>query len=303
MTKKILIFGKNGQVASDLIELINSDKNYSLDVFGSKDIDISKTEDFKNFVAKLPIYDIVINATSYNFVDKAEEEKDLAMKINDEAVAIMAGFCKKNDSLFIHYSTNYVFDGNNSCANIEDDEEFLKPLGVYGKSKLSAEISVANSGCKYLIFRLATVFRENKTNFLAKMLELFAKNEELKIVDDQITNPSYSFDIAQSTVKIIKEIEDNIDGDSRLNQIYHLCNSGKASYFEFCNYIYEEVKKDNRFKIVTKKIFPINSSEFITPAKRPINGTLDNNKIKKDFGIFLPSWQDATSRAILKTKS
>lgn len=301
MIKKILIFGKNGQLATDLAELINDDENYSFDVCDSKDVDLSKIEDLKKFIAGLPAYDIVVNATAYNFVDKAEKEKDLAMKINDAAATIMADFCKKNDSLFIHYSTNYVFDGNNSRPNLENDFDFIKPLGAYGNSKLKGEASVVNSGCRYLIFRLATVFRENKTNFLAKMLELFAKNEELKIVDDQVTNPSYSFDVAEATIKIIKKVENNFKSDPRLNKIYHLCNSGKASYFEFCVNIYEKVRKDNRFSVITKKITPIASSEFVTPAQRPLNAVMNAEKIKKDFDISLPSWQDAVSRAISKT--
>ncbi len=291
--KKILIFGKNGQVASDLISIIKN-----ADVISSKDIDFSKTNEFQDFVDKLPKYDIVINASAYNLVDKAEEEEEEALKINRDAVRIMADFCKRNNALFIHFSTNYVFDGKNPKANKENDVDFIRPLGKYAKSKLAGEEVVQKSGCKYLIFRVATVFRENKTNFITKMIELLSKLEELKIVDDQISNPCYSYDLAEAVAKIIDQ---GID-EKNLNQIYHLCNEGEISYFGLCKFIYEQIKNGEKFKIVTKNILPIPSSDYPTPAARPLNGTLSNDKFKENFNFTLPSWQDGVKRAILKIK-
>lgn len=294
--KKILIFGKNGQLATDLIEILKDKEGYSIDVISSKDIDFSETNRFKDFVNKLPRYDIAINASAYNLVDKAEEESEKALKINRDAVRVMADFCKKNEAIFIHFSTNYVFDGKNPRVNKEDDVDFIKPLGQYAKSKLDGEIEIRKSGCKYLIFRVATVFREGKSNFVTKMIELFNKIETLKIVDDQISNPCYSFDLANATVKIIDEKVN----ERNLNQIYHLCNEGEASYFDLCKFIHDKIKDDERFEVITKKILPITSSEYPTPAKRPLNGALDNNKFKETFDFNLPKWQDGVERAISK---
>ncbi len=289
MMKKILIFGRNGQVATDLIAL-----NKDADVIGSQDIDFSKTKEFKDFVDRLPAYDFVINASAYNLVDKAEEDPVAALKLNRDAVKIMAEFCKKNNSLLIHFSTNYVFDGKNPKANKEDDVDFIKPLGEYAKSKLAGEKVVIDSGCKYLIFRVATVFRENKGNFVTKMLELFTKHEQLKIVNDQVSNPCYSYDLAEAVTKIINgEID-----EENLNQIYHLCNEGEVSFFELCKFIYEQVKGDVKFNVITKSISAIPSSDYPTPASRPLNGALATDKFSKNFNITLPNWQDGVKRAI-----
>ena len=271
----VILFGKNGQVASDLIKLFADKSNFTIHNYSSKDIDFSDIETLKTKLPILPKADFIINATAYNAVDKAEEDSDLANLINHQAVKEIANYCQKQNTKFIHYSTNYVFDGNGSELYLEDNTENLKPLSIYGKSKLNGEKAIVNSGCDYLIFRLATVFNLTKeNNFVAKIKKLAQTNNELKIVDDQITNPTNSLDIARATIDIIEQITSK---NKFTSGIYHLASQKPISYCEFAKEIIADLKNI--------KIIPIPTGYFPTAAQRPLNGALDVKKIRKDFNI------------------
>lgn len=297
---KILLLGKNGQVATDLATILQKDPNIQVQSFGQNEIDFTITDDFRQYLSKYKGFDILINCTSYNHVDKAEEDKNSAFKLNKDAVKEMAKHCQRNNMLFIHFSTNYVFDGKNLNPNKESDINLIKPLGIYGSSKLEGEMEVKNSGCKYLVFRLSTVFRENRNNFVTKMLQLFKEHESLDIVSDQISNPTYSYDAANAVYQIINLIIlDKIDSD-KFNKIYHLANEGSVSFHEFCNFIFQESIKCKKFSIKTKKVCAIKSSQFKTAVERPINGSFDLSLFKKSFHLNTPTWQDATKRMLDK---
>lgn len=282
--KNIIIFGKNGQVASDLLKIFSEKKEFNIINFSSKDIDFGKLEATKKFLTKLPKSDLIINATSYNAVDKAEDEKELAENINHKAVALIAHYCQKNNIKFIHYSTNYIFDGKGQKPYKEDNIENLKPLGIYGKSKLNGEKAIIKSNCDYLIFRVATVYNLNiENNFVNKIKKLAETNKELKIVNDQICNPINSYDIAKNTIKIIKKLQKK----PKFKEIYHLVSKKPLSYYDFAKKITSDIKN--------LKIIPVSSDHFPTKAKRPLNGALNCNKIKKDFGIEIQNnYKDVT---------
>ncbi|MDB2550622.1 dTDP-4-dehydrorhamnose reductase [Rickettsiales bacterium] len=284
MIKNIIIFGKNGQVASDLLNIFSKKQQFNIINYSSKDIDFSDLDAVKKFLPLLPKADLIINATAYNAVDLAEDEQEKADNINHKAVALIAKYCQKNFVKFIHYSTNYVFDGKGKAPYKEDNIDNLKPLGIYGKSKLNGEKAIIKSDCDYLIFRVATVYNLNQeNNFVAKIRKLAKENKELKIVNDQICNPINSYDIAKNSIKIIEQLNQK----SKFKQIYHLTSKKAISYYDFAKKITGDID-DIEITSVTTDHFP-------TKAKRPLNGTLNCNKLKRDFGIAIQNnYKDVT---------
>lgn len=289
---RIIIFGKNGQVASNLLEIFAYDKNFEIFNYSSAEIDFNEIANLSVKLDELPTADFMINATAYNHVDQAEDEPIKADNINHQAISIIANFCKEKSIKLIHYSTNYVFDGKGDDAYFEDNIENLQPLSIYGKSKLAGENAIQESGCNYLIFRVATVFDLNKNNnFPAKIKELAQTRDELKIVNDQFTNPTNSYDIARSTKIIIEQI---IASRKFKNGIYHMVSNKPASYYDIAC----EVLKSQKTKII-----PVDSSLFPTKAERPKNGVLNCDKIKKDFGIEFQNFYKQVTIIIVTYKS
>jgi dTDP-4-dehydrorhamnose reductase len=282
--ENIIIFGKNGQVASDLLKIFSKKKQFKIKNYSSKDINFSNLAAVKKFLPKLPEADLIINATAYNEVDKAEDEKELAENINHKTVALIAKYCKKNDVKLIHYSTNYVFDGKGKSPYKEDNINNLKPLGIYGKSKLNGEKAIIKSECDYLILRVATVYNLGfENNFIAKIRNLAHKNKELKIVNDQICNPINSYDIAENTIKIIEKLSKK----PKFKQIYHLVSKKAISYYDFAKKITSDINY--------LKITPVTTDHFPTKAKRPLNGALNSNKLKRNFNIEIQNnYKDVT---------
>ena len=276
----IILFGKYGQVASDLLQIFAQKPEFNIYNYSSKDIDLSNLDILAEKLSTLPKADFIINATAYNKVDQAEGEQDLADAINHRAVQEIAKYCQKQKTTLIHYSTNYVFDGKGNQPYREDNTENLKPLSIYGKSKLAGEQTIIASKCSYLIFRLATVFNLNQeNNFVGKIKKLAQTHQELKIVADQITNPTNSFDIAQATIDIITQISKIAEPQQ---EIYHLASSESISYYEFAKKTIANLQEKN-FAIKTQKVLPVISSEFSTKAQRPLNGALNCDKIYRKF--------------------
>jgi len=278
----VILFGKYGQVASDLLKIFKDKDNFKIYNYSSQDIDFSNLDILTQKLTTLPKADFIINATAYNKVDDAEDKQDLADKINHKAVQEIAKYCKKQKTTFIHYSTNYVFDGKGNKPYEEDNIKNLNPLSIYGKSKLAGEQAIITSQCSYLIFRVATVFNLNQeNNFVGKIKKLAQTHQELKIIADQITNPTNSFDIAKATIAII---EQNISNKKNYQEIYHLASHKPISYYEFACDIIEKLKTQ-QITLKTDKITAVTSNEFITKATRPLNGALNCTKIKKEFAI------------------
>jgi len=293
--KQILIFGKNGQVASDLLKIFINKPNFLIHNYGSKDVDFCDLEKLKSFLTSLPKLDFIINATAYNNVDLAEDEPILADLINNQAVGVLANFCFQNNIKLIHYSTNYIFDGKSDQPYAENNFENLNPLGAYGLSKLRGENAIIESGCEYLIFRTATVFSDKTNNFVAKIYSLAQKNEVLKIVDDQITNPTSSYDIAFYTIKIIETVTNN----NFKSGIYNLAGKNPISYYQIACKIIEKLR-DKNIPIKNRKIIPVSSGEFPVKAQRPRNGALNVNKIEQDFGLKIRNWEESLNQIITK---
>lgn len=217
--------------------------------------------------------EVIVNAAAHTAVDKAESEPELAMQVNAAAPGILAEEALRSGSLLVHYSTDYVFDGEKPGAYVETDPP--NPVSVYGRSKLAGERAIAASGCRHLILRTCWVYGPRGRNFLLTILKAARERPELKVVDDQFGAPTSSAAIAEATKLAI----------GRGEGTYHLSAAGRASWHGFAQAIVEGAG-------LKTPVRPIPSSDYPTPARRPRNSVLDNSKLKKDFGIVLPDWRE-----------
>ncbi len=283
MATNILIFGKNGQVASNLIKLFNKEEDFDVWAYSSSEVDFSNLIALETFLNNLKIKpDFIINAAAYTNVDKAEDEKELADLINHQAVAIIAKYCQKSGTKLIHYSTDYVFDGSGSEPFSEDNTKNLHPLNQYGQTKLSGERAIISSGCDYIILRISWVYDANpdSKNFFNTIIRLAKEKEILSIIDDQVGSPTSADFVAKNTIIIIKK--SIISPIKFFRKIYHLNNGRFISWCQFAVEIINNLKaKGGYFKV--KEVTPIKSSEYKTKATRPLNSRLKCSLVwKKD---------------------
>jgi dTDP-4-dehydrorhamnose reductase len=288
---KILVLGCKGQLGRCLNDqLTNTDHDV---IYTSREqIDIADFEVTKNQILKASP-DLIINATAYTAVDKAEEDQKTANLINHLAVENIADICNQLECWLIHVSTDYVFDGNSKFPYKEDDQ--TNPQGAYGETKLNGELAIQSSGCKYIIIRTAWVFSEYGNNFLKTMLRLGAERNELSIVGDQIGCPTYAQDIARSIVEIVPQLNSRKD-----NGIYHYCGDQPCTWYDFANAIFDQAMTNN-LKIPSI-VNSIETSAYPTPAKRPAFSVLDCSKIENDFGVYASNWHDGIGQVISKLK-
>ena len=273
---KILVLGCNGQLGRCLYDqLEKTDHNV---IYTSRDqIDITDFDATKSLIKQISP-DIVINATAYTAVDKAEQEQDKADLINHLAVANIATSCNELDCWLVHVSTDYVFDGTSKMPYKEDDQ--TNPQGVYGDTKLKGELVIQSSGCRYIIIRTAWVFSEYGNNFLKTMVRLGAERSELRIVGDQIGCPTYAQDIANAIVVILESLKSN----QLSSGLYHFGGNLCCSWAEFAQAIFDEALK---LDVIASKpnVVAITTEEFLTLAKRPARSELSSNNIRSTFGI------------------
>ena len=276
----ILIFGKNGQVASNLVRLLRVEKDFMVQAFSSSDVDFSDLNKLEKFLAsQKTIPDFIINAAAYTNVDKAEDERELADLINHQAVAIIAQYCAKTKIELIHYSTDYVFDGSGTEPFAEDNTINLHPLNHYGRTKLDGEKAIIASNCDYLILRISWIYdtNPNSKNFVNTITKLAQKQEEISVVGDQIGSPTSAEFVALNTISIIKKfIDSKFKLENCLKKIYHLNNGKYISWYDFAVEIIDNLKKEGH-NLRVKKINHIKTSEYETKAIRPLNSRLAGN--------------------------
>lgn len=290
---KILLLGKNGQVGwelqrslSPLGEMIALDRN------GLKGWCGDLTQPEKIYQTILDISpDVVVNASAYTAVDLAEADTETANLVNHLAVGKIAEACSKVQAVFIHYSTDYVFNGHGQTAFHEND--MVEPLNVYGQTKAWGEQAIMSSMSDYLIFRTSWVFAEKGKNFLKTMLNLAQQREELSIIDDQIGAPTSAELIADVTAHALIQVLN----DQSKSGIYHLVASGETSWFEYAKYVFEQAENTG-LNLAVKKVNPIPTTAYPTPAKRPYNSRLDNQKIQRTFHLVMPEWKVHVKRTV-----
>lgn len=288
MNKSILVIGSNGQVAWELRRILSSLGNViHAGTQTEFSIDLTAPDLYRQKILDLKPQ-VIVNAAAYTAVDKAEQEIDSAYAINSVATGILAEIAKEVDAKLVHYSTDYVFDGQASHPYLESDA--TNPQGVYGASKLAGEKAIQDVGGNYLIFRTAWVYGLRGQNFMRTMRRLAREREELRVVADQKGAPTWSRHIAEATAQVLAQLSDN-DLWKDASGIYHMTSSGVATWYDFAEAIINHQRLDE--DIACQRIIPIGTSDYPTPAKRPSWSVLDNSKLENRFGIKIPDWRDA----------
>ncbi|MDX5516398.1 MULTISPECIES: dTDP-4-dehydrorhamnose reductase [Stenotrophomonas] len=231
---------------------------------------------------------VVVNAAAYTAVDRAEGDRDAAFRANAEAPGVLAQWCARAGVPLVHYSTDYVFDGQGTRPYREDDA--TAPLGVYGASKLAGEQAIRAAGGRHLIFRTAWVYASHSANFLRTMLRVGAERDVLRVVADQVGTPTPAALIADVTAQALQH-------DGALSGTWHLTAKGETSWHGFAEAIFAEAVATGVLPRAPK-VEAITTAEYPTPAKRPAYSHLDVAKLEQDFGVVLPSWQDGLTRVI-----
>jgi dTDP-4-dehydrorhamnose reductase len=284
---KILLTGKTGQVGGELNNILK-DIGELVSV-GREHLDLSKITSIEPAILDIQP-DIIINAAAYTAVDKAEEESELAMTVNGIAPGVLAESAKKIGASLIHYSTDYVFDGHSDIPYREED--ITSPLSIYGKSKLAGEKSIAEAGIPYLILRTSWVYSLQGKSFLRKIKKMAEDKDTLRIVDDQIGAPTWAHSIALATCKILKQYLRDWS-DPTPSGIFHLTCQGKSSWYDFAKEILNISSASQNTQLL-----PIPTSEYPTPATRPLYSLLSNDKLEKVFGFKMPHWHDSLKDCI-----
>lgn len=279
---KILVCGRNGQVAQTLQQTLGD--LGELHVLGRDQLDLAHPERIADRVRAIAP-DLIINAAAHTAVDQAESEPELAFAINAQAPGVFAEEAARLGIPLIHYSTDYVFDGSKQGRYTEDDA--TNPLGVYGQSKLAGEQAIAAVGGQHLILRTSWVYSTHGRNFLLTMQRLLQEKPELRVVADQIGAPTWAGTIANSTRQLIQRWQ---AGQAGAWGVYHLTAEGETSWFGFAQAIGEQLKAQGK---PCANLVPIPSSEYPTPARRPLNSRLDCSRLQREWQVSQPDWHQA----------
>ncbi|WP_164118152.1 dTDP-4-dehydrorhamnose reductase [Stenotrophomonas maltophilia] len=291
----VLVFGGNGQVGQQLLRalaplgpVVATTRSGQLpDGSACEVADFAQPDSLPALLDRVQP-SVVVNAAAYTAVDRAEQDVDAAFAANAQAPGVIARWCAAHGVPFVHYSTDYVFDGQGSAPYREDEP--TAPLGVYGTSKRDGEDAVRAAGGRHLIFRTAWVYASHGANFLRTMLRVGAERDALRVVADQIGTPTPAALIADVTAQALQH-------PGALSGTWHLTASGQTSWHGFAEAIFAEALATGVLaRVPTVEAIP--SSEYPTPAKRPAWSVLDNRKLQQDFGIVLPAWQDGLKRVM-----
>lgn len=284
----MLIIGKSGQIGSALVRA-----NPSAMAWGRADVDLHNPLALKNALEALSSPpSAIINAAAYTAVDHAESEPDIARAINADSPAVMAEYALKQGIAFVHYSTDYVFDGSGTQPRIETDP--TAPLNFYGATKREGEILIEEIGGAYLILRTSWVYDATGKNFLNTMLRLGVERSELKVVADQVGAPSYAGHLAEATLHALGAAQKQ---EKFPAGIYHFCHSGQTSWYGFAEAIFEQARHC-RMALQVSSLLPISTADYPTPAARPHNSRLDCTKLAEILGIHMPDWQAGLAAAM-----
>ena len=290
---KILVLGCNGQLGKCLYEQFKN-TNYEVVYTSREKLDISNFSATKHKICEIAP-NIVINASAYTEVDRAEDEKNTANLINNLAVGNLAHICSKLDNWLIHISTDYVFDGTSKTPYKEDYR--TNPQSIYGETKLKGEQAIQFSGCNHIIIRTAWLFSEYGNNFLTTMVRLGEKKQELSIIDDQIGSPTYAHDLANVILNVIEKLRDK----KVKSNLYHYCGFASCSWYEFANYIFDQADRLN-FK-TPKKLIKISSISYKTNVKRPNYSVLNCSKIEKFVDSKTSDWKHGVKKSLIALKN
>jgi dTDP-4-dehydrorhamnose reductase len=291
---KILLLGKNGQVGWELQRsLAPLGEVLALDRHSTTHCgDLSQPERLAQTVRDWRP-DVIVNAAAHTAVDKAESEPDVARCLNATAPAALAQAAAEIGAWLVHYSTDYVFNGEGEQPWQEDDA--TGPLSVYGQTKLEGEQAVAASGCKHLIFRTSWVYAARGGNFAKTMLRLAGERERLTVIDDQRGAPTGADLIADVTAHAIRSAMQQ----PALGGLYHLVAAGETSWHGYASHVIAQARHiQPELGLKVTDIAPVPTSAFPTPAQRPLNSRLSTHKLQQALGLVLPPWQQGVNRML-----
>ena len=274
---KALLFGANGQIGTELRAAWNRGELLPVT---RKECDLRDVDAIRRTIRNASP-EVILNAAAYTAVDRAETEIDECFVINAKAPEVMAEEAKRRGAVMVHYSTDYVFDGRKETSYLETDD--VHPLNQYGRSKLEGESNIQTSGAHHLILRTSWVFSPHGQNFVKTMLRLGRERDRLRVVDDQVGSPTSAAAIARATTRILREgkIRDEALG------LYHMTASGSTSWCGFAREIFLQGGLERE-----PVVEAIGSEEYPTPAQRPRNSCLSNDKFASRFGFRLPDWRE-----------
>ena len=283
---RILVFGKTGQVgyglSKDLAGL------GSVRCVGRDEADLSDLAAIENVIQE-EHPDVIVNAAAYTNVDQAESDSELTRLVNAKAPGVMAEMAQANNAWMVHYSTDYVFDGENDIPYTEDAAK--NPKNVYGHTKSEGEDAIREATDRHLIIRTSWVYSNEGRNFLNTVLRLARQQGELRIVNDQIGTPTYTRVLSRATADMIRKLFENPD-DAELAGIFNLTCAGATTWYGFaCEIIRLAGIRD-------VNIEPIPTLDFPTPAARPLYSVLDNSRLERIYGLRLPTWQAALNECM-----
>ena len=273
---KILILG-TGLLGSEFLHYPKQRFEDAVEIvsWGIKELDITDEQQVHTKIKTLAP-DVVINCTGYTAVDKAEQEQELAMRVNGQAVEHLVEACNAINATLVHYSTDYVFDGSQQSGYVEDDVPAQNPLNVYGRSKLQGEQYVIQNAHKFYLVRISWLFGKYGNNFIETVLRLAREKEKITIVDNEFGRPTSATDVVAITISLLQQ---NLPFG-----IYHATSEGKpVSWYEYARFVLQHKNKD-----ALQKLFPITSKQYNAPATRPQHCVLLNTKISKNR-----EWRDA----------
>ena len=278
---RILITGKNGQVGTELSRLYHSRQDVVLT--GRDECDLSNEQSIRDTVRRVKPA-VILNAGAYTAVDQAEKEPGLCFAINAHAPRVLAEEAARLDALLIHYSTDYVFNGEKAEPYLETDP--ISPVNVYGESKAAGEAAITESATRFLVLRTSWVYGAHGKNFLRTMLRLGAERPELRVVDDQLGAPTSAAAIASATIRLVEQ-------SGAPAGIYHMTAAGSTSWCGFASAIFQAGVLSSQ-----PRVQPIASADYPTPARRPANSVLSNDKFAHAFGFRLLTWQQQLNEVL-----
>lgn len=283
----ILVTGSNGQLGSELRKL--SEKSGHKFIFTDiEELDLTDNLEIERFFENKDI-SFCINCAAYTAVDKAETEIENAFAVNVTAVRNLAEVCAENDTVFIHISTDFVFDGRNCQPYVESDK--AKPINVYGQSKYEGEHQALKLNSRTIIIRTSWLYSSFGNNFVKTMLRAGRKNDTLNVIFDQAGTPTYAFDLAEAILKIVDKVQPKEKDKSDFFGIFHYSNEGIASWYDFAIEIFS-------ISGINCMVNPILTRDYPTPSKRPPFSVLDKSKIKMTYGFIIPYWKDSLNNCI-----
>ena len=292
---RILLLGADGQLGTELRrslrasggELVAATLSGAIGGTACETADFSRPDMLPALLERIAP-DVVVNAAAYTAVDRAEQDVELAFRVNAEAPDVLAAACAARGARFVHYSTDYVFDGQGTRPYREDDP--TAPLGVYGASKLAGEVAVRSSGARHVIFRTAWVYAAHSHNFMRTMLRVGAERDVLRVVADQVGTPTPAALLADVTARVLR-LDDAPSG------LWHVTPAGQTSWHGFAEAIFAGAAARGLLPRAPK-VEAIATADYPTPAARPAYSVLDCGALRRDFGIELPDWRSGLAATL-----